>query len=119
MRILRRIYPYLKRLIKSCYNHIFLKGEAMQIDDELLNKLERLSMLKIDNNKREMIKAQLSEILGFVENIANVETSIDFEEERKTPLRVDKPQDGCVARDVLMNAPRAKDGFFIVPKIIE
>lgn len=91
----------------------------MLIDDELLNKLERLSMLKIDDDKREQVKEQLSEILGFVENIANVETDISFEEELKTPMRDDIPKDSNISKSVLSHAPKAEDGFFIVPKIIE
>lgn len=91
----------------------------MQIDDKLLDKLERLSMIKIDENKREVIKSQLSEILGFVENIANLDTNIDFVEEEKTPMREDVVVDSHIAKDVLSHAPKAQNGFFIVPKIIE
>ena len=84
----------------------------MTIDDTLLNKLERLSMLKLDENKRESTKEQLSEILGFVENDC-------FVENLKTPLRADEPKDSGIAQDVLNHAPNAQDNFFIVPKIIE
>ena len=88
----------------------------MTIDDTLLNKLERLSMLKLDENKRESTKEQLSEILGFV----SVEVAEDcFTETLKTPLRTDEPKDSNIAQDVLNHAPNAQDNFFIVPKIIE
>lgn len=98
----------------------FDKGLKMTIDDTLLNKLERLSMLKLDENKRESTKEQLSEILGFVENIASVEVENDcFVENLKTPLRADEPKDSSIAQDVLNHAPNAQDNFFIVPKIIE
>lgn len=92
----------------------------MQIDDALLSKLERLSMLKIDENKRASTQAQLTEILGFVENLSSIEVQKDcFEEQLKTPLREDVPQDANIAKDVLSHAPHAQDNFFIVPKIIE
>lgn len=92
----------------------------MSIDDTLLNKLEKLSMLKLDENKRESTKEQLSEILGFVENIASIEVANDcFVEELKTPLRADEVRDSGIAKDVLTYAPKAQDDFFIVPKIIE
>ena len=39
----------------------------MNIDDTLLNKLEKLSSLKINDDKRELVKSQLDGILNFVE----------------------------------------------------
>lgn len=92
----------------------------MHIDNALLSKLERLSMIHIDENKRESTKEQLSEILGFVENIATIEVPQDcFDEELKTLLREDIPKDANIAKDVLSHAPSVQDNFFIVPKIIE
>ena len=92
----------------------------MNINESLLTRLEKLAMLKIDDNKRQEIQGQLSEILEFVENISSVETpSHCFDEELKTPMREDIPQDAQIAKDVFAHAPLAQDGFFIVPKIIE
>ncbi|MCX2717148.1 Asp-tRNA(Asn)/Glu-tRNA(Gln) amidotransferase subunit GatC [Helicobacter sp. MIT 21-1697] len=92
----------------------------MRIDDALLGKLERLSMLHIDENKRDDMQKQLSEILGFVENIATIEVPQEcFEEQLKNPLRADEPRDAHIAQDVLAHAPNAQENFFIVPKIIE
>lgn len=92
----------------------------MIVDDTLLQRLERLSMLELDSNKRESTKAQLGEILAFVENISSVEVDAEcFTYEAKTPLRADEPRDCAIAEDVLSHAPQAEDNFFIVPKIIE
>lgn len=92
----------------------------MQIDDKLLSKLERLGMLEIEESKKEEIKSQLSEILGFVDNIASLDIqTLSSKTELKTPMREDIPQDSQIQQDVLSHAPRAEDGYFIVPKIIE
>ncbi|CUU39025.1 MULTISPECIES: Asp-tRNA(Asn)/Glu-tRNA(Gln) amidotransferase subunit GatC [Helicobacter] len=92
----------------------------MQIDDALLSKLERLSMIRIDDKKRTQTQEQLTEIVGFVENLSAIEVPQDcFSEELKTPLREDIPKDSQIAKDVLSHAPKAQDNFFIVPKIIE
>ena len=92
----------------------------MRIDDALLSKLERLSMIHIDENKRAKTQEHLSEIVGFVENISSIEVPKNcFEEDLKTPLREDIPKDAQIAQDVLSHAPLAQDHFFIVPKIIE
>ncbi|RDU71860.1 Asp-tRNA(Asn)/Glu-tRNA(Gln) amidotransferase subunit GatC [Helicobacter brantae] len=92
----------------------------MKIDDQLLSKLERLGMIEIEESKKEEIKAQLSEILGFVDNIATLDTqALSSKIEQKTPMREDIPHDSQIQQDVLSHAPRAEDGYFIVPKIIE
>ena len=42
----------------------------MQVDDALLTKLEKLSFVKISDDKREEIIGQLSEIVSFVDNLS-------------------------------------------------
>ena len=49
----------------------------MQIDDTLLNKLEKLSALQINDEKREEIKKQLSEIVSFVDVLNELDLSSD------------------------------------------
>lgn len=92
----------------------------MQIDDKLLERLQKLGMVEIEESKKEEIKSQLSEILGFVDNIATLDTqAITPKEGAKTPMREDIPADSGIQNDVLSHAPNAEDGYFIVPKIIE
>lgn len=94
----------------------------MTIDDKLLAKLERLSALKVPEDKKEAIKWQISEILNFVENLNAVDLN-DLPKNakilKKTPMREDTPQKSEVVESILKNAPKAEDRFFIVPKIIE
>jgi aspartyl-tRNA(Asn)/glutamyl-tRNA(Gln) amidotransferase subunit C len=96
----------------------------MQVDDALLSRLEKLSYLKISENKREEIIAQLSEIVGFVDNLSELHTEgVDATfamDERATPLREDIPAcDPKIHEEILKHAPKSADDFFIVPKIIE
>ena len=96
----------------------------MQVDDALLAKLEKLSFLKISDDKRDEIKGQLSEIMSFVDNLSELNTDgVDDNfamSDMQTPLREDVAScDTSVNDDVLSNAPRSGDHFFIVPKIIE
>lgn len=92
----------------------------MKIDDHLLKKLQKLGMIEIEESKIEEVKSQLSEILSFMENLAHVDVSnITLQNQFKTPLREDSIKDSQIQKDVLSHAPLAKDGFFIVPKIIE
>ena len=92
----------------------------MIINDELLGKLERLSALKVPEDKKEAIKRQISEVLNFVENLTAVDLNADIPaKSAKTPMREDLPRQSDVIETILQNAPKAEDRFFIVPKIIE
>ena len=96
----------------------------MQVDDALLSKLEKLSFLKVSDDKREEIKGQLSEIMSFVDNLAELNTDgVDDNfamSDMATPLREDIA--ACnpdINDDIIKNAPNSADHFFVVPKIIE
>lgn len=95
----------------------------MEIDRSKLLKLEALSKLELDDAKRDEIKEQLSEIVGFVENLNSLDTShieaTSTTLEGGTPFREDTPKESGIASTVLENSPKSQDGFFVVPKIIE
>jgi len=96
----------------------------VQIDNTLLTKLEKLSHLRIDDSKKEEVMGQLTDILGYIGNLNELNTSTlsaSFSTlEGGTPLREDRPrEDNNIAKDILRHAPQAKDDFFIVPAIIE
>lgn len=96
----------------------------MKIDENLLQRLEKLSYLQIPEEQRGEMIAQLSEIVSFVDNLSELSTEgvnpTFTMDESATQLRDDT---GYVNRaindDILSNAPHSKDHFFIVPKIIE
>jgi aspartyl-tRNA(Asn)/glutamyl-tRNA(Gln) amidotransferase subunit C len=65
----------------------------------------------------------LEEIVKFVEmlnelNTENIEATFSTLN-NPTPLREDNPVKTDIIKEVLAHAPKAKDGYFIVPKIIE
>jgi len=96
----------------------------VQVDLEVLQKLEKLSHLRIDDDKKAEVMEQLTNILGYVENLNELDTSsLDASFSTLsggTPLREDTPRDAnSIAQDILSHAPNAQDDFFIVPAIIE
>jgi len=100
------------------------KRTTVIIDNTVLEKLEKLSMLKIEDEKREELAGQLTEILAYVENLAELNTddlSATFSTlEGGTPLREDNPNaNPRIAKDIFAHAPNTENDFFIVPKIIE
>ena len=96
----------------------------MIIDNTVLEKLEKLSMLKIEDEKKEELAGQLTEILAYVENLAELNTdNLDAAFSTLaggTPLREDS---ACpnpeISKHIFSHAPNAENDFFIVPKIIE
>ena len=96
----------------------------MQIDDTVLAKLEKLSHLRIDESKKEEVKAQLSGILNYIDNLNELNTntlSASFSTlDGGTPLREDTPrQPNDIAQNIFKHAPKSADDFFIVPAIID
>jgi len=69
----------------------------VQIDNTVLEKLEKLSHLRIDDSKKEEVMEQLTEILGYIENLNELDTdALDaaFSTlEGGTPLREDSPRE--------------------------
>ena len=96
----------------------------MQVDDALLTRLEKLSYLKVSDDKREEIIEQLSQIVSFVDNLSELNTegieSTFAMSDAATPLREDVASCDTKVNDaILNNAPKSADHFFVVPKIIE
>ena len=95
----------------------------MQIDHDVLSKLEKLSHLRIDKNKQEEVIAQLSDIVAYVENLGELETDhLDAAFSTLTggtPLREDIPvTDPSISASILEHAHQHADDFFVVPAII-
>ena len=96
----------------------------MQVDNALLTKLEKLSFLKVSDDKREEIIGQLSEIVSFVDNLSELDTDGISDKfamnDNATITREDTPScDRTINDNIIKNAPNSADNFFIVPKIIE
>lgn len=96
----------------------------MKIDINLLQKLEKLSHLTIDDEKREEIVSQLSDIVDYVDSLSELDTStIDSHFSTLTggtPLREDTPVNSSnISQSIIANAPHTIDNLFIVPAIIE
>lgn len=100
------------------------KEENVQIDNTILEKLEKLSHLRIDDNKKEEIIHQLSDIVAYVENLSELDTSgLDASFSTLTggtPMREDVSfKQDEVIKSILDHAPQSEDDFFVVPAIIE
>ena len=95
----------------------------MSVDIKTVKRVARLSRIAVKDDEAERMANELNAILGFVEqldevNVDNVEplTSV-------IPMtlrtREDVVTDGNKAADIVANAPLTEDHFFLVPKVIE
>jgi aspartyl-tRNA(Asn)/glutamyl-tRNA(Gln) amidotransferase subunit C len=96
----------------------------VNFDNTVLEKLEKLSHLKVDDSRKEEILGQLNEIVKYVENLSELDTSsldASFSTlDGGTPMREDTIQkDQKSSQDILKHAPQSEDNFFVVPAIIE
>lgn len=95
----------------------------MSIDRKVVDKIARLSRLKLTEEETDSIVKELSEVLTFVKKLETVETSSITPMTTVTPLeqknRQDKVSDGDYPDKILKNAPNVQEGFFSVPKVVE
>ena len=96
----------------------------MNVDNDLLKKLEKLSHIEISEDKREETISQLQNVLSFVENISDINTDDEATKfmmgDNATALREDTPISSTdVADAILSHAPKSAENSFVVPKIIE
>ncbi|MEX0830134.1 MAG: Asp-tRNA(Asn)/Glu-tRNA(Gln) amidotransferase subunit GatC [Nitrospirales bacterium] len=90
-----------------------------QKEVEQVAKLARLDLTELENT---LFGEQLSQILTFVEQLQEVSTEgiplTASVAEQESFLREDLPREGLTQDQALSNAPKASEGFFVVPKII-
>ena len=95
----------------------------MKIDKNTINKIARLSRIKLDGTESEDYIKDLNSILDWVEqlnevNTANVEPLSNISSST-LPKREDVSKDANSSEEILENAPDKLEGFFAVPKVVE
>lgn len=95
----------------------------MAIDAATVRKVAKLARIAEPEEKLEPLARELSGILDWIEQLAEVNTDgvepMTTSVAMKLPLRDDVVTDGGDAAKVLLNAPKTDKGFFIVPKVVE
>jgi len=95
----------------------------MSVDKETVMKISRLSRIAISDAEADAMVPELNSILGWVEQLGEVDVSgvepMSAVIPNKLRLRADEVTDGDVRDKILANAPAREEGFFGVPKVIE
>ncbi len=95
----------------------------MSIDNATVAAIARLARIDVPEDDRAHLARELSNILTWVERLGEVDTEgvapMTSVVEVALPRRADAVTDGGDADDILANAPKRDDGFFVVPKVVE
>lgn len=95
----------------------------MSVDISTVKRVAHLARIAVTQDEAERMTGELNAILGFVEQLSEVDvegvepmTSVS---PMKMRLREDAVTDGNIANAVVANAPVTEDNFFVVPKVVE
>jgi aspartyl-tRNA(Asn)/glutamyl-tRNA(Gln) amidotransferase subunit C len=95
----------------------------MSVDTATVRHIAKLARIAMSDAEAEAFVPELNNILGWVEQLQEVEVEGIEPMTAVIPntlrLRDDVVTDGGVRDAVLANAPVAEHGFFAVPKVIE
>jgi aspartyl-tRNA(Asn)/glutamyl-tRNA(Gln) amidotransferase subunit C len=95
----------------------------MSVDATIVHRIANLARIAVTHAEAEAMVPELNNILGWVEQLGQVDVSGVAPLAAVIPntlrLREDVVTDGGVRDAVLANAPDAELGFFAVPKVIE
>ncbi len=95
----------------------------MSVTKDDVRKVARLSRIAVPEARLEELASELTGIMGWIEQLNEVDvegvepmTSVVAS---TLPMREDKVTDGGIQDQVLSNAPKSDEGFFVVPKAVE
>lgn len=95
----------------------------MNIKDETINYVAALAKLDLSSEEKESAKKDLSSILEYMDTMNELDTDHIEPMSHVFPIRNVFREDVVVNepnRDILLsNAPKQKDGCFMVPKTVE
>ncbi len=95
----------------------------MSIDVATAGKVAKLARIKVENADLPALAEEFNAILGFIEQLEEVDVEgiepMVSVTPTALPQRKDVVTDGGQQAKVLANAPDAREGFFAVPKVVE
>jgi len=95
----------------------------MSVDAQTVKRIARLARIRIDESEVEKYQSEINGILGFVEQLDEVDVNGVEPMTSVTPMtlrrRDDLVSDGGYPEQIVKNAPLSEDNFFMVPKVVE
>ena len=95
----------------------------MSVDLATVKRVAHLARIAVTDEDAKRMEGELNTILGFVEQLSEVNVEGVEPMTSVTPMamkkRADIVTDGSKAADIVANAPESADNFFLVPKVVE
>jgi len=95
----------------------------MSVDLATVKRVAHLARIAVSDADAERMMGELNGILGFVEQLSEVNVEGVEPMTSVTPMamkkRTDTVTDGSKADDIVANAPATDRNFFQVPKVVE
>jgi len=95
----------------------------MAVDAATVKRIGRLARIRIEEDEVAGYQHELNAILGFVEQLSEVDVSGVEPMTSVAPMalrrRDDIVTDGGYDEKIVSNAPLTEDNFFMVPKVVE
>ncbi len=95
----------------------------MSIDTATAAHVAKLARIKVEDDALPALAEEFNTILGFIEQLNEVDVDGVEPMTSVTPMRLKRREDvvtdGDMPEKVLSNAPDAREGFFAVPKVVE
>ena len=95
----------------------------MKVTQQDLDTVASLSRLRISDEERGEVLAQLDKFLTYVENLQQLDTSnvepTTYALPMKNVFRADEVKPSLDRELALSNAPLKEDGYFKVPRVLE
>jgi aspartyl-tRNA(Asn)/glutamyl-tRNA(Gln) amidotransferase subunit C len=95
----------------------------MSVDAATVKRIGRLARIRIEEEEVAGYQSELNAILGFVEQLSEIDVDGVEPMTSVTPMtlrrRDDVVTDGSYAEKVVSNSPLTEDNFFMVPKVVE
>lgn len=95
----------------------------MSVDATTVRRVARLARIAVTDDEVTAMESELNAILGFVEQLSEVDVTGVEPMTSVIPMAMKKRQDavtdGEKADDIIANAPVSEDHFFMVPKVVE
>lgn len=95
----------------------------MSVDTATVKRVAHLARIAVTEQDAERMTGELNAILGFVEQLNEVDVRGVKPMTSVTPMEMKKREDfvtdGNKAADIVANAPATDENFFLVPKVVE
>lgn len=95
----------------------------MSVDIATVKRVAHLARIAVDETEVAKLQGELNSILGFVEQLNEVDVSgvepMTSVTPMKMKMRADVVSDGGYPERIVANAPMTEDNYFVVPKVVE